>query len=81
MQSGGITRFKFHLSGKEVYKNVKVCPNVPPEVKKLISQLQPKKKKKKTCKWDWGNSTRIKGKFAWYRRGRWHVSLSWRFAS
>ena len=52
MQSGGITRFKFHLSGKEVYKNVKVCSNVPPEVKKQISQLQKYKetKKKKSCK-------------------------------
>ena len=40
MQSGGITRFKFHLSCREVYKNVKVCPNVPPGVKKQISQLQ-----------------------------------------
>ena len=48
MQSGGITRFKFHLSGKELHKNVKVCPNVPQEVKKLISQLRKKKKQNKT---------------------------------
>ena len=50
MQSGGITRFKFHLSCKEVYKNVKVCPNVPPKVKKQISQLQKNKETKKKAK-------------------------------
>ena len=51
MQNWGIIWFKYHLSGKEVYKNVKVYPNVPLEVKKQISQLQKKKRnQKKSCK-------------------------------
>ena len=34
IKSGGITRFKFHLSHTDSHSNRKKCPNVPPEVKK-----------------------------------------------
>ena len=34
IKSGGITRFKFHLSHTDPHSNSKTCPNVPLEVKK-----------------------------------------------
>ena len=34
IKSGGITRFKFHLSHTDPYSNSKKCPNVPFKVKK-----------------------------------------------
>ena len=39
IKSGGITRFKFHLSHTDSHSNSKKCPNVPPEVKKEMRQL------------------------------------------
>ena len=39
IKSGGITRFKFHLSHIDPHSNNKKCPNVPPEVKKEMRQL------------------------------------------
>ena len=39
IKSGGITRFKFHLSLIDPHSNSKRCPNVPPEVKKEMRQL------------------------------------------
>lgn len=33
LQSGRITRFKFHLIGSDI-KNTKICQRVPPQVKK-----------------------------------------------
>ena len=39
IKSGGITRFKFHLSHTDPHSNSKKCPNVPPEVKKEMRQL------------------------------------------
>ena len=39
IKSGGITRFKFHLSHTYPHSNSKKCPNVPPEVKKKMRQL------------------------------------------
>ena len=34
IKSGGITRFKFHLSHTNPHSNSMKCHNVPPEVKK-----------------------------------------------
>ena len=39
IKSGGITRFKFHLSHTDPNSNSKKCPYVPPEVKKEMRQL------------------------------------------
>ena len=39
IKSGGITRFKFHLSHTDPHSNSKKYPNVPPEVKKEMRQL------------------------------------------
>ena len=50
MQSGGITRFKYHLTGIESHKNVRTCPNVPPEVKNAITQWLKNKEKAKQKK-------------------------------
>ena len=33
IKSGGITRFKFHLSHRDPHSNTKKCPIVPPKVK------------------------------------------------
>ena len=33
IRSGGITRYKFHLSHSDLNSNTKKCSNVPPEVK------------------------------------------------
>ena len=52
IKSGGITRFKFHLSHTDPHSNSKKCPNVPPKVKKEIRQLlveMHKAKAKKTA--------------------------------
>ena len=50
IRSGGITRFKFHLSHSDTHSNTKTCPNVPPEVKQEMRQLLNKKNKEKTKK-------------------------------
>lgn len=53
MKSGGVTRLKYHLSGTEQGKNVKVCTLVPPEVKNAMKTLLESKaagKAKKTAK-------------------------------
>ena len=39
IRSGGITRFKYHLSHSDPHSNTKKCPNVPPEVKQEMKQL------------------------------------------
>ena len=39
IKSGGITRFKFHLSHTDPHSNNKKCPNVPPEVKREMRQF------------------------------------------
>ena len=39
IKSGGITRFKFHLSHLDPHSNTKKCPNVLPKVKQEIRQL------------------------------------------
>ena len=52
IKSGGITRFKFHLSHTDPHSNRKKCPNVPLEVKKEMRQLlvqRNKAKEKKTA--------------------------------
>ena len=36
MKSGGITRFKFHLTHNDPHNNTKKCIRVPPEVKEEI---------------------------------------------
>ncbi|KAL6336514.1 hypothetical protein AAG906_022455 [Vitis piasezkii] len=41
IKSGGITRFKFHLSHTDPNSNTKKCPNVPPvkqQIRRLIEQ-------------------------------------------
>ena len=47
IKSGGITRFKFHLSHTDRHSNSKKCPNVPLEVKKEMRQLLVEKNKAK----------------------------------
>ena len=50
IRSGGITRFKYHLSHSDPHSNTKKCPNVPPEVKQEMRQLLDEKNKKKAKK-------------------------------
>ena len=50
IKSGGITRFKFHLSHTDSHSNRKKCPNVPPEVKKEMRQLLVERNKAKAKK-------------------------------
>ena len=50
IKSGGITRFKFHLSHTDPHSNNKKCPNVPPEVKKEMRQLLVERNKAKANK-------------------------------
>ena len=50
IKSGGITRFKFHLSHSDPHSNTKKCPNVPPKVKQEMRQLLNQKNKGKTKK-------------------------------
>ena len=50
IKSGGITRFKFHLSHTDLHSNKKKCPNVPPEVKKDMRQLLVERNKVKAKK-------------------------------
>ena len=50
IKSGGITRFKFHLSHTDPNSNTKKCPNVPPEVKQEIRRLLEQKNKAKAKK-------------------------------
>ena len=50
IKSGGITRFKFHLSHSDPHSNTKKCPNVPPEVKQEMRQLLDQKNKEKAKK-------------------------------
>ena len=44
IKSGGITRFKFHLSHTDRHSNTKKCPNVSPEVKQEMKKLLEQKK-------------------------------------
>ncbi|KAG8368770.1 hypothetical protein BUALT_Bualt15G0081300 [Buddleja alternifolia] len=44
MRSGGVTRLKYHFSGTEIGKNVKVYSSVPPEVKEVMKALIKKTK-------------------------------------
>ena len=46
IQSGGITRFQFHLTHINPFKNVRKCPNIPSEVKTEILEKDAVKKKK-----------------------------------
>ena len=48
--SGGISRFKFHLSHTDPHSNTKKFPRVPPEVKEEIRELLLKKTKAKAKK-------------------------------
>ena len=50
IKSGGITRFKFHLSHTDPYLNSKKCPNVLLEVKKEMRQLLVERNKAKAKK-------------------------------
>ncbi|KAL6327522.1 hypothetical protein AAG906_021608 [Vitis piasezkii] len=50
IKSGGITRFKFHLSHTDPNSNTKKCPNVPPEVKQEIRRLIEQRNKAKAKK-------------------------------
>ena len=50
IKSGGIIRFKFHLSHTDPYSNSKKCSNVPPEVKKEMRQLLVERNKAKAKK-------------------------------
>ena len=50
IKSGGITRFKFHLSHTDPHSNSKKCPNVPPEVKRKMRQLLVERNKAKARK-------------------------------
>ena len=50
IKSGGITRFKFHLSHTYPHSNSQKCPNVPPEVKKEMRQLLVERNKAKVKK-------------------------------
>ena len=50
IKSGGITRFKFHLSYIDPHSNAKKCPTVPHEVKEEIRELSIKKPKQKQRK-------------------------------
>ena len=48
MKSGGIMRFKSHLTYKDLHNNTKKCPRVPLEVKENIRLLVHDKKKSKS---------------------------------
>ena len=50
IKSGGITRFKFHISHSDPHSNTKKCSNVPPEVKQEMRQLLDQKNKAKAKK-------------------------------
>ena len=50
IRSGGITRFKFHLSHSDPRSNTKKYTNVPPEVKREMRQLLDQKNKEKAKK-------------------------------
>ena len=50
MKSGGIARFKFHLTHNNPYNNTKKCPRVPLEVKEEIGLLVHDKNKAKAKK-------------------------------
>ena len=50
IKSGGITRFKFHLSHMDPHSNIKKGPNVLPEVKQEMKQLLKQKSKAKAKK-------------------------------
>ena len=50
IKSGGITRFKFHLSHIDPHSNSKKCPNVPLEVKREMRQLLVERTKSKAKK-------------------------------
>ena len=39
IKSGGITRFKFHLSHTDPHSNTKKCPNMLPGMKQETRQL------------------------------------------
>ena len=50
IKSGGITRFKFHLSHTYPHSNNKKCSNVPAKVKKEMRQLLVQRNKAKAKK-------------------------------
>ncbi|RVW22552.1 hypothetical protein CK203_105655 [Vitis vinifera] len=50
MKSGGMMRFKSHLTHKDPHNNTKKCPRVPPEVKEEIRLLVHDKQKAKAKK-------------------------------
>ena len=50
IKSGGIARFKFHLSHTGPHSNTKKCPNVQSKVKQEIEQLLEQKSKEKVKK-------------------------------
>ena len=50
IKSGGITRFKFHLSHTDPHSNTKKCPNVPSKVKQEMKQVLEQKSKAKAKK-------------------------------
>ena len=50
IRSGGITRFKYHISHSDPHSNTKKCPNVSPEVKQEMRQLLDQKNKEKVKK-------------------------------
>ena len=50
IKSGGITRFKFHLSHTDPHSNIKKGPNVLPEVKQEMKQLLKQKSEAKAKK-------------------------------
>ena len=50
IKSGGITRFKFHLSHTDPHSNTKKCPHVLPKVKQEMKQLLEQKSKAKEKK-------------------------------
>ena len=50
LKSGGIMRFKFHLTYNDPHNNTKKCPRVPPEVKEEIRLMVHDKNKAKVKK-------------------------------
>ena len=50
MKSGGIIRFKFHLTHNDLHNNTKKCPRVPPKVKEKIRLMVHNKYKAKAKK-------------------------------
>ena len=50
MKSGGVSQFMYHLTHRDLNKNTKKCPTVPPKVEEKIREMLHEKNKAKAKK-------------------------------